>query len=275
VAPEALLETCCFAAIDQGGFPGPVHDKGAMMRSKPMLRQQMEAFTLIEVLVVVAIMALLLSILLPSLKNARNLAKATVCGTQMNELFKATLMYSHSYDDRLPYFGWYDSTVTGREWWATQLAKIINNQYDLYRCPSDDRPAQMDVVKKRGRLYMSSTTEAGSFKLDVSYRSACDTLESYKGGYRSRKITSWKRPYSAICMVEANINTGTDNRECFRFKDDLKVIANPAEIQAHPYLKSWLRHLGKSNLMFIDGHVSRLTPKQAAALAPLQEHYLQ
>jgi prepilin-type N-terminal cleavage/methylation domain-containing protein/prepilin-type processing-associated H-X9-DG protein len=245
------------------------------MRSRSAAHKVFRGFTLIEVLVVVAIMALLLSILLPSLKNARQQAKATVCGTQLNELFKATLMYTHSYNERLPYFGWYDSTVTGREWWATQIARIINNQLDLYKCPSDDRPAQLDVVRKGAHLFMAQPNEVGLFTLDVSYRSACDTLESAGSGYRSRKITSWKRPYSALMMIEANINVGTDNRECFRFKDDLKLIADPTQIQSHPYLKSWLRHLGKSNLLFMDGHVSRMTPKQAAALATVQEHYLQ
>jgi prepilin-type N-terminal cleavage/methylation domain-containing protein/prepilin-type processing-associated H-X9-DG protein len=240
-------------------------------------RATRRAFTLIEVLVVVAIMALLMSILLPSLSGARALSKATVCGTQMNELFKATLMYTQSNDDRLPYFGWYDRSTTGAHWWITQVAPIIGNQYAIYKCPVEDNPYQMQVTKQKGRLVMSDGTEPQKFMMDLTYRSACDTLEvGPKGVYRARKITSWKHPYSALLMVEANckVDPPDPKKECFRFQDDLKMVATATSVKAYPWLKSWLKHLNKTNFLFVDGHVERLTPKQAAALALKQEYYL-
>ncbi len=59
-------------------------------------------FTLIEVLVVVAILALLVAILLPSLAKAREGARTTVCGTQLKEYGNAILMYNHDQRDRMP-----------------------------------------------------------------------------------------------------------------------------------------------------------------------------
>jgi prepilin-type N-terminal cleavage/methylation domain-containing protein len=60
------------------------------------------AFTLVELLVVVAIIALLLSILLPALGRAKALARKTVCASQLRSVGLATVMYGTDNRDRLP-----------------------------------------------------------------------------------------------------------------------------------------------------------------------------
>ncbi|MBI4580174.1 MAG: type II secretion system protein [Planctomycetes bacterium] len=70
-------------------------------KSKP------QAFTLIEVLVVVAIIALLVAILLPSLAMAREESRAVVCKTRLRELHRGHVYYAQDYPSYFPHFDWW------------------------------------------------------------------------------------------------------------------------------------------------------------------------
>jgi prepilin-type N-terminal cleavage/methylation domain-containing protein len=61
------------------------------------------AFTLIEVLVVVAVIALLIGILMPSLRNAREQSRRLVCRNNLRNLWTGILTYTLEWRDRLPY----------------------------------------------------------------------------------------------------------------------------------------------------------------------------
>lgn len=67
------------------------------------LSARSQGFTLIELLVVIAIISLLVSILLPSLQKAKDLAKTTICATQMHAFGQATLMYLQEYN-QIPWY---------------------------------------------------------------------------------------------------------------------------------------------------------------------------
>ncbi len=64
--------------------------------------KKIKAFTLIEMLVVVAIIALLIAILLPSLAKARELARQTICGTNMKEIGTTFYIYQSDNLDEFP-----------------------------------------------------------------------------------------------------------------------------------------------------------------------------
>jgi len=90
------------------------------MSRKATNRTGRVGFTLIEILVVVAIIALLISILLPSLRHAREQGRATVCGTHLSEIFTAVHMYTLENKDVLPHLGFRPGNLgVTYPWWVT------------------------------------------------------------------------------------------------------------------------------------------------------------
>jgi len=72
------------------------------MSRRQSTRRGALGFTLIELLVVVAIIALLISILLPSLNRARQAAKAAVCASRLHGFGQGSAMYESGYDSFAP-----------------------------------------------------------------------------------------------------------------------------------------------------------------------------
>jgi prepilin-type N-terminal cleavage/methylation domain-containing protein len=72
-------------------------------RFTPLERKKiLTGFTLIELLVVIAIIALLMAILLPSLRKARNQARAVVCQSNLKQWGATLALYAEENKGRLP-----------------------------------------------------------------------------------------------------------------------------------------------------------------------------
>jgi len=77
-----------------------------MIRSQ-IVRRRHGAFTLVELLVVVAIIALLASILFPAFQLVRDKARAASCQSNMKQIGLGLIQYCQDYDEGLvfPYYG--------------------------------------------------------------------------------------------------------------------------------------------------------------------------
>lgn len=74
----------------------------AMWKRSPKSQSGRYAFSLIELLGVLAIIMLLLALLFPSLRNARERAKQTFCTNQMRQIFAIAQSYRADYAGYLP-----------------------------------------------------------------------------------------------------------------------------------------------------------------------------
>lgn len=67
------------------------------------MKNQRQAFTLVELLVVIGIIALLIAMLLPALNRARQQARSVVCLSQLRQLGVGIQLYAHAWKGVVPW----------------------------------------------------------------------------------------------------------------------------------------------------------------------------
>lgn len=108
---------------------------------------KVKAFTLVELLVVIGIIALLISILMPALSKARESANDLKCLNNVRQLGLAMTMYQNDYGGAFPASLFYYAGNNPTEVWDRKVAPYLNVRPDatptptapVLQCPNDWR----------------------------------------------------------------------------------------------------------------------------------------
>ncbi len=134
-----------------GGHPGPVHElKPPKLVRRDSTSPPRRAFTLIELLIVVAILALLLTILMPSLSQAKDLALAAKCRSNMHHCILGVRLYAEDVgNEYLPASSFYYDEITYKG--QTQTNKWVPLVLGaLRRALHRQRPPGNDQLRPQG-----------------------------------------------------------------------------------------------------------------------------
>ena len=247
-------------------------------------------FTLIELLVVVAIIALLISILLPSLNGARKQARQLQCLTNMSSIGRAALFYSQEYkgyviaceteDGFLPvrnsprgyprndsyahtHFAisllnglLYDHPVKGLYRAGNQKEMIkACGEIPQFQCPSHPKPAQKLDYVVNGFLQDYPAENCQRDRNGMRYRERDDvTMERSQEAAYFHHIDQLKTaPSRRIYVAEGSKGHATDD---LRMHD--AFYASHLPFASNARIANDRRHPKGTNALFFDGHAERM-----------------
>lgn len=118
------------------------------------------AFSLVELLVVIAVIALLVGIIMPSFNGVQEHAKKTLCQGQLSRLAQVfTTSNTKALINTSARDGSLDSPYPDRSNWP-EPARTAVNAPELFRCPKDDRKF-VALADLHGRVEFRSTWGGG------------------------------------------------------------------------------------------------------------------
>ena len=220
-----------------------------------------DGFTLVELLVVLAIIAILAALLLPSLARAKDKARSIACEGNLKQLQVGYKMYADDHNDWLAqnisrmHFpdqinlpgSWVlgnakdDASTTNVL--AGSLSEYVKSAA-TYRCPSDDSTVTGRPGLKRNRSY-SIHLWLNSDLLDGTY---ADTAQTNAFNLRRYSRIVDAPPSTAWVFIEEHEQT---------IDDGVFIFGNPWAFPGGPdfwvsYPAAW--HDNSANLSFADGH---------------------
>ncbi len=222
------------------------------------------AFTLVELLVVIAVVAILAAILFPVFAQAKAAAKATACLSNMRQLGTGFAMYQGDADDALPLSG--EPTGEGAGTWIPaghlpSMPACANRFGPLDLCTVSDvsRGALFPYVRSRG-VYRCSAEQTGRYKHNGARVDSQKQWVTYGMNYH---VSGWPMgsiafPAATALLVDEDVTTRNNGSfvPCW-------TASGPADAPtcAYPADEFGLQHASGANILYTDGHAQRRSRK--------------
>ncbi|MGQ9525573.1 MAG: DUF1559 family PulG-like putative transporter [Armatimonadota bacterium] len=172
-------------------------------------------FTLVELITVIAVIAVLAGILLPVLASARASARNSVCTSNLHQLGVAFQAYVQDYDDLLPYGIDFADKYNASRWShpfipdaadrIETLARLnrmlpeVMSAYvkdrELWHCPADVGLAFTDFSHIIGGYYTGGESAFDAFGMSYGYRTELALLE--------KPLTSLRTPSKVNVLADS------------------------------------------------------------------------
>jgi len=191
-------------------------------------------FTLVELLVVIAVIAILASLLLPALNNARTRAKGIQCAGNLKQCSTGMIQYT---DDNNGYVPLDIQVVAPYARWQDHLLPYVLP--NLCSNPSDFA----GNAPKRNSIYIRNNIPIGPFKCAAQALSgAADSTKHYGINYNFRELAP-ERPMSLKIVKSKNMSL----RMLFGDSQSTRLNVGLSYFDLE-------RHQKIANLVFADGH---------------------
>lgn len=206
----------------------------------------MKKFTLVEMLIVIAIIGVLVSILLPSLTNARKRTRSVVCMSNQKQLGAAMLLHVKDNSLRLPL----SSSASNTNWAGlgnNQNWKLRLNKYLGY--PENEVPVNEDTgenVFSCPSRNLEASNIKGGIGWNLRYLPHDETSNdpNITEDYRGFPIGKLDEPQDTIAIGDTVDNDSFINKSLWRHNGSINNVAT--------------RHFVGGNYLFTDGHVTSM-----------------